>query len=421
MTKSQRIFDRFRRLSRPVLLERWLELPVQEEVFLCPQFGTPLLARLLEDFLEVDLVDAGIAVQSADGLIIKSSFVGDENCLIVPLEPRGEISWELVRSVGQWIGSAPVVTDHVLLTTAGITEVTILRSMGMSVIATRGVPERELWEFLQEARTGVFCGELKSESPSIEPSLAESSSKTEVAEQHDATDPDVSPIAAIDAESSVVAAAGPERQRRTSPLPHVVTVIIVGWSVASLSAGRPPMLDALLKELIDSERFLGWDLSRFGVWMPSPNELEGFRFCLGRGDYQALRRLFDESLLSSLFLPVRALGDPHEPLSEPTYIQAYADYERHVRSERLGFGSAAIDAAAETLRLAIERELIAPLMEAAADAVDACESNRLMMAADLARRFYHAVIDEDHRPSASIAELTRVANAFRGLTARRPR
>lgn len=175
--------------------------------------------------------------------------------------------------------------------------------------------------------------------------------------------------------------------------PPPLTWVLVGWSLASLSHDQAPDLQALAEWLRDAARYLIVHTLRIALWLPTAVERARIEFCLAAESVSDARRAVTDSLAASLFTLDVLDRTPQESAGETYgYLEALRRYEACIRT-----GTAAIDPGAltdlqDTIYLAIEQELVEPLIEHAQEQADPLRRNLGMVAAGLAREFHRQAI-----------------------------
>ncbi len=198
------------------------------------------------------------------------------------------------------------------------------------------------------------------------------------------------------------------------PLPPTFDVILVGWSPTAVSTEQPTLLRPTVRQLRQLAQYLGADLSRVAVWLPSQAELDGVQFCLDCGNLDDVRRAVQASLDDSRYC-LDAV-----PLDDATPTEAA---DEHFAALRRAETAARNPDCTETERAEAERELFAsyerrfvtPLRTAALAQANEWDCNLMAMAAETAAQCYQTSSRLTTAPTTAAERPKSTADFLRGV------
>jgi hypothetical protein len=466
MSTTATVFDRYLEHCQPYRPSGpWHGLAADVDCFACPQYGTAVLARLADEFTEPELIASGIALKLPDGLVMQAALVGASYSVIALrstaeappfalLTSSGVLTSSEVLSPASELPLAVLEDGHTrtllrdsaaqLLVAFDLPTVLTLRSLGWPATAADGLAEPTSDNLAHiESRCGWLADAGLANAalppwppetgrPQPEVMAADASSITEEDRNPPpplgAPDPsvlDLGPIAArTDGEEApLLERAGEEflathrddatmtKQRPpldvwAAPLP--VTLVVVGWSVATMSLEQPRELRPLVDGLLQAARCLDFDCSRIAVWLPTAEDLERIQFCLDAQSFSAAAKAAEASLATNLFALDALPGAPDDASrSSGGYLTAQRRHAACLASHGAdsctagcyssgsgapGSHATALREAEALLHTAIERELVEPLVLRALGQEDPMDRNMGIVAAHLARHVHHLAI-----------------------------
>lgn len=168
-------------------------------------------------------------------------------------------------------------------------------------------------------------------------------------------------------------------------------LILVGWSVARLSASTPNGLKAIASLLGGAGRLFGFDTSRILVWKPTKTHLERIRFAVALRDFSLLREGIADSVNASL-RPIDHLVDDQAglPAGEAFLRARHCLTEELRREQEIGQLSYRIPGLVDVYGRAYERAILDPLVREAATADSPLDRAVSLAAADLMREIHNA-------------------------------
>jgi hypothetical protein len=363
-----------------------------------------LLRELTADFAADELCGSGVAKTSAAGPLVPSDVLTEsESRFLVIRDAEESRPTEILTPKGP-LGAAalPVFTaaergdglEHEddgcrVIAAFSLQDVGVLRACGVPAtlaFGLDGLSSNDLDGLRREFRIKLkkgpaSCGGLTNvgdgrHADTARPGVANSSAGTESTQTRaTSTVRGNSPGAS----KSPAKAGAPQRKR---------TLILAGWSPASVGLAAPQSFDACVAHMRELEKYLGLDMTRVFVWTPTPAELKSIRFSVGREDASGVREALLKSLSeSTLELPFCDLNSDLSkvPTNYPEALQALWK----IMEEK----GPAIDATerknqAWTRTLALlDDQVIRPMLQEAM-AASPMQSNLRLVAATLSRALH---------------------------------
>jgi len=241
----------------------WPEQTLDADCFLCPQYGCATLASLSEEFFEWELVTAGIAKCTPDGLVINDVLHGDAGGVLALRRLGEKFPYALLTAKGvvsdERVPVLSVLEDEQtrqrmdaaggrLIVARNMVDLMVLRSIGLPATLAADLGDRTESSLLQIAmRCGwdVDASVINASLPDLDVTAAKkcqtevaqtitASVATSTAEEADAPLPPCSePLTSI-----VSSVRPPERP----PL----ELVLAEWSVANLDGGgHEPLINWL--------------------------------------------------------------------------------------------------------------------------------------------------------------------------------
>ncbi|MEI8374214.1 MAG: hypothetical protein WCJ35_15435 [Planctomycetota bacterium] len=403
----------------------WLRLVVDEDCRRLPPHTTEMLARLRERFSEQDLLAAGVARREEGVELLLAETLATPGVEIILLRERPyDPPFDIVTSSGLLSGrDLPMFAacrdhrtvvalrelDGILLAVLSMSAYVLFRSMGLPVALATGLEDLD-------------CGQLSSLVQMLSGNTSPCTGMERLAEPSDVAAHDTESIDPINQNTQVdigtiqassLLCSGVteiESQFRTdgiqdgenhateeSVLPRAV--ILVAWEPVTLEIELPPEVAPIVRFLANAEQHMGIDLSDFGVWWPSENDLAAMQFCIRHGGNEQIRTSMHQSIKQSTFQVSheidRRIGP--RPVAED-YATAQAELRRclDARTNDAVSEDRLAHAVARHHSL-VERDLVEPILDQATVIADPLLRNLCITAANVFRTIHHQAPYVDQR------------------------
>jgi hypothetical protein len=399
-------------------------LPTRERRELA--YPTAMLGRLAEQFLEQELLDAGVAVRDSEGELIPAPSLARPHTALVPLQESGsEFPFDLLTPHGCLRGcsAAAMLRDaglrqrigeahgYVLLATTW-DDALWFGSAGLPVIYCPGLAELTIP--LLRALTAEFDSLALRPTPSAdsagtircEDEQTAGGAETGLVDPHGASASENRGRKGKGRDHELDIAMPREANDRSRPLeseddavdePLAVdplgaeraglrpTVVIVAWSPAAWSRDISLSLQSALVRFRQFDAAVPGALPELIVWSPSERQFACFELLVEFGEGKQLR----EVIIDSVEHDSRTL---HVAIAEPSaadYIAARAEFRQALRDAIVG-SIDEVDLAAKQRNYDrwLQQELIEPLLQRAARLSDPLERARFAAAAEICEEFH---------------------------------
>ena len=357
-----------------VFLGDWLRLPCSPDFVdlkVAPAF---LLAQLLEAFALEDLVTAGVVVVDAAGTpTLAPALIEHANFLFALRKGPSEIPSDLVaggqlisRSGPSYLALFDAEPLRSLITPATSAVYVVFSQSDLAVCWALGlaaITGNELLTLSGKPLVELFVERLRRprhpvdfSAPSPPPKMLSVEYEDEDDEQDDE-----------------------DTEADTEAKPQPLALIVLNFDLTSLDLGAVPVVNLIREHLYKMGTFLDFDVSSFGVWKLTPEDLTEIRFCQQYGLISDIGAALEKSAAEHLeFLHV---APPFTPPAPPaTLIEATQHF--HAQEKSLTFLDGKQRARDQMLTWQ-HSELIAPLLGRSQASQDPIERNAYHQLAQL--------------------------------------
>jgi hypothetical protein len=376
------IYSDFLKHCRPAHAPQpWRRFLQNADAWMPPHDPPATLAALRQKHGCSKLLSSGLAHRDEDGTLSLHEVFYQYDAAIVPLRtmPQGH-PFDLLVDEATCSGRLPAcaaVQDHAiggriakrgfLFLTFTMRDLLSLRAVGLPAAPAAGL-EQLTPQTLGEFRKLAGLAESSHPAPLGQAPAGSSSSPCPTQEEEPAEMP------VPQSSDPATAAAGVDHAMVPPRL------ILVGWTPSTLSSERKVLLDRVVQNLINTGHGLGVGLDQVFVWRPAAAEIRRIKYCLTQGK----RKDVVKTILVSLDQSAKPLADsPHAPKSGRTLSETRVRFQEALL--RPGSNPAYRRRRLQAFQQAVDRALVEPLLERAADESDPDERSRLAALAALNR------------------------------------
>ena len=393
------IYHRYLNYCQPVQLPApWRGLEIDSDCLACPAENTRLMDCLRWEFQDDELIASGVMQAGPNGIEMNPALVGSAKSVIALRSAAEEPPFGLITDAGTITGQpSPVLailrdartrellssTNSPLLLAFSLQDVVMLRALGLPATAACDVPTHSVNALNQlasacgwDGATDVDALVAQTEQPPTELQESAASSVASVEDDvHAAATAHLGPTPdTVTPAASCGTADHPEHAGQ-----ELIQLALVNWSPARLTLDEPLECGELVSRLLDSERYLGIDMSHVAVWRPRHEVLGAIRYAIAMDSSDLIQRMLSQSLDDSLFA-VQTLATSPTRGSTPFSV-ALGDLQRCLTSA----DNCTVERqrAISAFETAVELELVSPLREQALASPDPLERNIGVMVAGM--------------------------------------